>query len=177
MSEDAASPLLVYIRTFRKECGLKDRDCLARVAYAAHENIDRRKVALRPGVDRDMTFRQNNDTRHAAIRCEMVEMTVQDSGTCRHGALAEHAIDQVWLIEISSSPEIDEKVRAGKLHAVLLNKIIRSFLSDMFRKRDNFALAIAREIRDHPQLSKCVHHVPPNQQMTCWAFAPLGREA
>ena len=68
-------------------------------------------------------------------------------------------------------------MRAGEFLTVLLNEIVRSLLARIVNgKRDNFILAIAREIRDHPQLSKCVHHVPPNQQMTCWAFAPLGRE-
>ncbi len=110
-----------------------------------------------------MAFRQHHHTAHAAIGREMVEVAVQNRGPGHDRAMAQGAVDETGIVQIAGPPKIDEKMRAGKLHAVLLDEIIRSLFPIMNRERGIDALVAAREIRDHPQLCKCVHHVPHNQ--------------
>ncbi|GEM16563.1 hypothetical protein NBRC3293_1061 [Gluconobacter oxydans NBRC 3293] len=44
--------------------------------------------------------------------------------------------------------------------AITLNEVILALL---LNEVSCAVLDISREFRYHPQLSKCVHHVPPNQ--------------
>ncbi len=161
----------------RLKRSLNDWNGTTWVARAAHENVDRGKIPLWPSMDRDMTLCQHNHPGYATIRREVMEVTVKDCRPRRDGRFPKRPIDMIRLIEVARTPEINEKMRAGKSHAVPLHEIVQPLFPFDDGNRVNLSLAIAREFRDHPQLSKCVHHVPPNQQMTCWAFAPLGREA
>src|SRR6185437_9821965 len=104
------------------------------------------------------------------------------------GGGAQGAIDVVRVRQVAGPPEIDQQMRAGKLHAVLLDEVILLDLrllgvdpaSPLSVGRN---LVAARKFRDHPQWVECVHRVPlptsrrpvgPYARKPARALRPLG---
>src|SRR6476659_9262066 len=56
---DQPASLLGQQDRLRREHLLQHRHRVVRIAHAAHEDVDRGEVALRPCVDRDVAFRQH----------------------------------------------------------------------------------------------------------------------
>ena len=48
------------------------------IARPAHEDVDGSEIALRPGVNADVGFRQDDDTGDAAALTELVKVAMQD---------------------------------------------------------------------------------------------------
>src|SRR5665213_1121101 len=100
-SGDQAAPLLANLDGARLECILQHRQRFVRIAGAAHEDVDRGEVTLRPGVDRDMTLGQYQHARYTAVGSEMMEMTVQYGCTRRLGRLTQREVDRRRIGEVA----------------------------------------------------------------------------
>ena len=100
-----------------------------RVAGATHEDVHGGETPLGPCVDRDMTLRQHDHARHAAIGREVVEMAVQDRRTGLQRSFTQRRIDVIRVRQIFCVSKIDEKMSPGEPFTVLLNKVILPILT------------------------------------------------
>ena len=67
--------MIEYLNATRAKACPKKWDGFMRVAVAADEHIEGGVGQLGPGMDRDMAFGQDQNTRDAAALTEVVEMT------------------------------------------------------------------------------------------------------
>ena len=123
-SADQPAPLLGQQDRLRREHLLQHRQRMVRIARAAHEDVHRGEVALRPSVDRDVAFRQHQHAADAAIGAEVVEVAVQDRRVGCFGRITQRTVDQLRIGQVGGAPQIQQQMRAGELHAVLLDEIV-----------------------------------------------------
>ena len=133
------------------------------ITSAAHEDVYSRKGTFRPRMDGDVAFSEDHHPGDAAIRREMVEMTMQDRGPGGYSRFPKRAVDMLRTGKVGGVPKVDKKMGPSETLAVSLDKVISAIFALIARNLCNRRLVFARKFRDHPQLSKCVHHVPPNQ--------------
>ena len=89
---------------------------------AACKDIDRSKAELRPCVDREMTFLNDNHARHAMGR-EMMKGRINDGSTTCLGSPAQPLLNHIRVIEklFVTAREFEKKVFAKCNHGAIVS--------------------------------------------------------
>ena len=103
---------------------LEDRHGFVRLGGAAHEDVDRRIGALRPGVDRDVALGQHRDAGDPAILGKLVEVHVKQGRPALLDRAAEGHLDHLRVVEMFRLPEVENEMAAGVAQAVAFDEVV-----------------------------------------------------
>src|SRR6185437_15335773 len=103
------------------------------ISRPAHEHVERGVPGLRPGVNRDVTFRQHRYAGNAA-RLKMVQVNVQQRGAGGGHAIAQGRFDMFDVVEAFCAVQVDDQVDAGATHAVAYGEMILAVFVDDCRR-------------------------------------------
>ena len=73
-------------------------------------------------MDGDMRLRQNGDAGNAAIRCEVMEMYMQERSARDLHTSPESLVDVVYIVEAFSPNEIDDEMSAREADPIALTE-------------------------------------------------------
>ena len=104
----------------------QDVDTLLRLGIAAHEDVNGRKLGVRPAMDRDMALREHGHPRHSALRREVMQVNMQQRSASYFNTTLQRAFDVLEIIKPPSTHQIYEKVVPGKSNAVALDEEVVS---------------------------------------------------